>query len=185
MTTNATKRTCACGCGVFLSAYSNDDMTWQCRERTAAQAAGAEEYVAKKKEPLHSRESLLAAITAYVDEHGRPPTTRDCGANGLPARTVYTYYFGTWARALKAVGLKPRYIGRPRNSPARKKVLEALDKGMTMTGDISNAIGVSEPNVRRILNIMRAEGGVYCVKPPRGSGNYMPRTLWYRVERGA
>ena len=38
MTTNATKRTCACGCGVFLRSTSGDDMTWACRERRVKQA---------------------------------------------------------------------------------------------------------------------------------------------------
>ena len=59
MTTNATKRTCACGCGVFLRSTSGDDMTWACRERRVREAQTSFAPVTR---PGSQRARMLAAM---------------------------------------------------------------------------------------------------------------------------
>ena len=78
MTTQATKRLCACGCGVTLNSYNQDDRTWACRElaeRTTPPAPPVEE-----RPRFDGRVNLLTGrergsdrveIEAMLVEHGR------------------------------------------------------------------------------------------------------------------
>lgn len=184
VTTNATKRTCACGCGVFIRSGSHDDMTWACRQRQVEQAEAAE----RDAPAPPTREQMIASLRDYADKHGRSPVRNDCGSNGLYSRSSYVIGFGGWGRALEAASLTVRAGrngGRPRTSPLRRAVLGALHEGYCDTVGIAEATGIDVDRVRRMLNLMRVEGGVIAERPPRGDGPTMPLTYWTLAERSA
>lgn len=64
-----------------------------------------------------SADALIAALTTFVEEKGRPPTARDAGARtGVPAQQTFVREFGSWQAALSAAGLP---LKGPRGVPIR------------------------------------------------------------------
>ncbi|MGE0025680.1 MAG: homing endonuclease associated repeat-containing protein [Thermoleophilia bacterium] len=67
-----------------------------------------------------TEERVLAAIRAWADENGRPPSSSDwyLRAPGRPTHCVVKERFGSWNKAIAAAGFEPVPAGRPRGQAA-------------------------------------------------------------------
>lgn len=66
------------------------------------------------------RDSIIAAIQAWVETHGETPSAGEWQKAQHPVHpTVSTVakYFGTWNAGIEAAGFKSRRVGRKRNDP--------------------------------------------------------------------
>jgi Homing endonuclease associated repeat len=67
----------------------------------------------RRAETAWPPERVIAALRAWVAEHGRAPTVSELGAaSGLPSYSTLLARFGTAADAFTAAGIEPREPGR-------------------------------------------------------------------------
>lgn len=165
ITAVATKRVCACGCGVPLSRYNHDDYTHACRDRlnlkdeSAVYAEADSPYTVR-----YTKEQIVEAIKGFHEEHGRAPTSNDM-RYPLPARTTCAARFGSWRKALAAAGLKPIRGGPndnrpPTNDGPRKRVRESLSMRPMTVPELAKDTGMTYRSVEGVVRRMQKNGTV-------------------------
>lgn len=140
----ATKRVCACGCGVPLSRYNRDDYTYSCRNTMIERGEIREDdsRLVTPQDP-YTREELLAFVRKRGEELGRTPHSGDF--SGMkPNHAVLRNHFGSIEACLVAAGFPPLPPGRKRRntvSPRRAIVLDALKSGPMTYQEINTLVG--------------------------------------------
>lgn len=104
--------------------------------------------------PIHpNKDELIAALKAFHEKHGKPPTIRDAEMELLPySRNIYQGRFGSWNAGLKAAGLP---------------IIEAMGGRNASIGDWS---GTSN---QEIIDYFRKK---------YGESGYLPSTATYIAE---
>lgn len=134
------------------------------------------------------RGRIVAAVRAWYEEAGEVPRSYDwCPSSGRslgrfvgtatkwelehprwPGSTTVYRYFDSWAEAVEAAGLTPRYAAKTMPLPERVQATQRLGAhGLTLR-EIASAVGVSEQTARRYL---QAHPCADCAGPVIGGGS--------------
>lgn len=81
----------------------------------------------------YSKKFLITELNRFVKENGTNPTSKSmCGKNGYPSVESYKKYFGSWAKALKELGIeRTAKMGGPRKYKINENFFSKWNRDMS------------------------------------------------------
>lgn len=115
--------------------------------------------------PAFTSEQTTAALRAFVDEHGRPPTLNEWKfGHYKPSLTVIFRLHGSWTNALADAGLPTRAGNRLPDELARfdeetRTIMARLELGYSL-GHVARELGVTGQWLGRRIAAYRKRQGL-------------------------